>query len=62
MTGKKTDIPEDNAVELEESALDDVAGGLEMFPKSWKIANLDGKGNDVMTEELTLTHEAIKRD
>jgi len=27
------------------------------FPKSWKMSSLDGKGNDVLTEEMVITIE-----
>ncbi len=30
---------------------------FECFPKSWKVASLDGKGNDVLTEEMTIVIE-----
>lgn len=30
---------------------------FECFPKSWKISSLDGKGNDVLTEELVIAIE-----
>jgi len=30
---------------------------FECFPKSWKISTLDGKGNDVLTEEVTIVVE-----
>ena len=30
---------------------------FEAFPKSWKLAPLDGKGNDVLTEELVIVIE-----
>lgn len=29
----------------------------ECFPKSWKMSSLDGKGNDVLTEELVFVLE-----
>ena len=30
---------------------------FECFPKSWKISSLDGKGNDVLTEEMAIVIE-----
>ena len=30
---------------------------FEAFPKSWKLAPLDGKGNDVLTEEIVIVIE-----
>ncbi len=30
---------------------------FECFPKSWKVSSLDGKGNDVMTEEMVIVVE-----
>jgi phage tail-like protein len=30
---------------------------FECFPKSWKMASLDGKGNDVLTEEVVVVIE-----
>jgi phage tail-like protein len=30
---------------------------FECFPKSWKVSSLDGKGNDVMTEEMVIVIE-----
>ncbi|MBN1946499.1 MAG: phage tail protein [Bradymonadales bacterium] len=30
---------------------------FECFPKSWKVSSLDGKGNDVMTEEIVIALE-----
>lgn len=30
---------------------------LECFPKSWKMSSLDGKGNDVLTEEVVVVVE-----
>jgi len=30
---------------------------FECFPKSWKLSSLDGKGNDVMTEEMVIVIE-----
>jgi phage tail-like protein len=30
---------------------------FECFPKSWKISSLDGKGNDVITEEMVVVIE-----
>jgi len=30
---------------------------FECFPKSWKMATLDGKGNDVLTEEMVIVCE-----
>jgi phage tail-like protein len=30
---------------------------FECFPKSWKISSLDGKGNDVVTEEMVVAIE-----
>ena len=30
---------------------------FECFPKSWKVATLDGKGNDVLTEEMVVCIE-----
>ena len=41
--------------------VDTAPQGLECFPKSWKMASLDGKGNDVMTEEITIIAEQVKR-
>jgi phage tail-like protein len=43
---------------------DPVAGGAiktwnchQCFPKSWKMSSLDGKGNDVLTEEIVIAIE-----
>jgi phage tail-like protein len=30
---------------------------FECFPKSWKMSALDGKGNDILTEEMTICIE-----
>ncbi len=30
---------------------------FECFPKSWKMSSLDGKGNDVLTEEMVIVVE-----
>jgi phage tail-like protein len=30
---------------------------FECFPKSWKISGLDGKGNDILTEEIVIAYE-----
>ncbi|MCA9562159.1 MAG: phage tail protein [Myxococcales bacterium] len=30
---------------------------FECFPKSWKVSSMDGKGNDVLVEELVFTME-----
>jgi phage tail-like protein len=30
---------------------------FECFPKSWKMSSLDGKGNDVLTEEMVVVIE-----
>lgn len=30
---------------------------FECFPKSWKMSSLDGKGNDVLTEEMVIVIE-----
>lgn len=30
---------------------------FECFPKSWKMSSLDGKGNDVLTEEMVVVTE-----
>jgi len=30
---------------------------FECFPKSWKVSSLDGKGNDVLTEEVVIVIE-----
>ncbi len=30
---------------------------FECFPKSWKRSSLDGKGNDVLTEEMVIVIE-----
>jgi len=30
---------------------------FECFPKSWKLSTLDGKGNDVLTEEIVIVVE-----
>ena len=30
---------------------------FECFPKSWELASLDGKGNDVLTEEMVIVIE-----
>jgi len=30
---------------------------FECFPKSWKVSSLDGKGNDVLTEEIVIVIE-----
>ena len=34
---------------------------FECFPKEWKISGLDGKGNDVVTEEISFVVEDVKR-
>lgn len=34
---------------------------FECFPKEWKISGLDGKNNDVLTEEIAFVVEDIKR-
>ena len=56
------------AVELEEDALTGVAGGVDggslkselgRRPSKWKMASLDGKGNDVLTEEITIVAENV---
>ncbi|NNC89957.1 MAG: phage tail protein [Akkermansiaceae bacterium] len=33
---------------------------FECFPKSWKVSSLDGKGNDVLTEEIEIAVEFLK--
>ena len=33
---------------------------FECFPKSWKISSLDGKGNDVLTEEIVIVIERFE--
>ena len=47
--------------------LNDNAGGelrrwnlYDCWPKSWKISALDGKGNDVVTEEITFVVENLE--
>lgn len=62
MASKQTDITENGAVDLDERALDDVAGGFEAFPKAWKVNGFDGKGNDVVTEEIVFVAERVKKD
>lgn len=73
----KDQISADGAVELEEDALGEAQGGyfknvdglsVEINPddqhcsgSKWKMASFDGKGNDVMTEEITIVSEHIKR-
>ena len=34
----------------------------ECFPKAWKVSGLDGKGNDVLTEEIVFVVEDVKRE
>ena len=67
-TTRKTDATQaaDATQELGDRELEQVTGGAlagyETFPRQWKMASLDGKGNDVLTEEMTIAHESIKRD
>lgn len=76
MSGKDR-ISEDGAVELDEDALGEAQGGYfkgvdglsaetnttdhRAFVSKWKMASFDGKGNDVVTEEITIVAENIKR-
>lgn len=64
-------------IELDETQLEDVAGGSDgaasvaswkvskhgesTFPSKWKVSSFDGKGNDVMTEEIVLVVENVER-
>ena len=48
--GKPAEPGTESAVELDESQLDDVAGGYYLWDYKGKF--LDGKGNDVLTEEV----------
>ena len=73
----KDKVTDAGAVELDEDELGQAQGGyfkgvdglsaevdaqhLECFPTQWKMASLDGKGNDVMTEEITIIAEQVKR-
>lgn len=34
---------------------------FECWPSSWKISSLDGKGSDIMTEELVIAHEGFAK-
>lgn len=49
---------EASEIELDESELDQVGGGADLRSsklsslRSWKMASFDGKGNDVLSEEL----------
>ena len=65
---KKTDqtIDTPEPIELAEDELQGVTGGssLRAAPQGtryskWKMASLDGKGNDVLTEEIAIVHESI---
>ena len=62
MSGKDQ-ISEDGAVELDEDELGQAEGGTKFEGPSlkWKVNGFDGKGNDVVTEEITIVHEYIKR-
>lgn len=63
----------DNATELDETQLENVTGGGDSsltswkvspqtsFPSKWKMASFDGKGNDVVTEEIVFVVENVKR-
>lgn len=65
----------DNAIELDETQLENVTGGGDSsltswkvsppretsFPSKWKMASFDGKGNDVVTEEIVFVVENVKR-
>lgn len=70
---RKTDQPVDtpettaDAVELGEGELNTVTGGGTLKGAtqaaqlgSWKMASMDGKGNDVLTEELTLVKKKAR--
>ena len=62
MSGKNQ-ISEDGAVELDEDELGQAEGGVKFESPAlkWKVSCFDGKGNDVVTEEITIAHEYIKR-
>ena len=73
----KDKITDAGAVELDEDALGQAQGGYfkgvdglsaetntqdhRTFPSKWKMASFDGKGNDVITEEITIVAEQVKR-
>ncbi len=55
---KKDDVTDHGAVELDETELSGAAGGYDLYtayPSKWKISGFDGKGNDVVTEDVNLT-------
>ena len=66
-TTRRTDATQEPraARELGDGELEQIAGGAlavhRPVPGKWKMASFDGKGNDVVTEEISFVHEPIKR-
>lgn len=74
MTNRDKDqVTPDGAVELDEDALAEAQGGVKLDGVSlkrgitldnglkWKVNGFDGKGNDVVTEEITFAKKDLKR-
>jgi|GEM_PF-3015782 len=55
MSEKKSDITENGAVELEESALDQVTGAGDGTASGWKVSEMDGKSNTIYSDATRTT-------